>query len=408
VSSELTIASPTAAAGPLKQREFRLFLAGQAISLLGDAVAPVALAFAVLATTGSSTDVGYVFAARLVPLLALLLVGGVLADRLPRRRVMIVADLLRFASQGATAALLLSGQATLWQLLALQAVHGSASALFDPAIIGMTALTVPSAALQQANAYCAIAMAGAQIAGPLLAAALVVIADPGWALAVDALSFAVSAMFLAALRPPHHAPARHRSFLKQMRDGWTEFSSRSWVWSVVALAALVNALWAALLVLGPAISDASLGGPEAWGIILGAFGIGSALGAVIALRWTPSRPLRVGIALTSLLALPEMLLALRVSTPIIAGGALAAGAGTTIFSALWQTTLQRKIPAAALARVSAYDWLGSLALRPVGLAATGMIAAAVGSRQTLLGAAAISLLAIACTLAIRDVRDLRF
>ena len=160
----------------LREREFRLLFTGQIVSLLGDQMVTIALAFAVLDLTGSVSDLGWVIAAKTAPLVAFLLVGGVFADRLPRRAVMLTADLVRLGSQGAVAVLLLTHSARIWQIAVLQAVAGSASAFFNPASTGLTPLTVSAERLQQANALRGISMASAGIVGPAIGGAIV----PAW------------------------------------------------------------------------------------------------------------------------------------------------------------------------------------------------------------------------------------
>jgi MFS family permease len=183
--------------GALRERQFRLLFTGQIVSLLGDAITGVALAFAVLDLTGSATDLGYVFAAKTVPLVGFLLVGGVFADRLPRRAVMLTADVLRGAAQGTVAVLVLTHNAHIWEIVVLQAVAGTASAFFNPASTGLTPMTVSPERLQQANSLRGLSMASAGILGSVISGALVAGVGPGWALAIDAASFGVSALFLA-------------------------------------------------------------------------------------------------------------------------------------------------------------------------------------------------------------------
>src|SRR5918912_3498257 len=191
----------------LRRRDFRLLFTWQVVSLVGDGMVAVALAFAVLDLTGSVADLGFVLAARNVPLVAFLLVGGVYADRLPRRTVMVAADLVRCASQGTLAALLISGHAHLWQLLVLQAVHGTGSAFFNPASIAVIPETVEAELLPEANALRGIAFAVGDLVGPALAGILVVAFGSGWTIALDAATFALSAAALAGVRPaPREAP----------------------------------------------------------------------------------------------------------------------------------------------------------------------------------------------------------
>jgi MFS family permease len=391
----------------LSEREFRLFFTAQASSFVGDGMVPVALAFAVLEVTGSATDLGIVLAARWVPLIGLLLVGGVLADRVSRRRAMIAADLARFGAQGVLAVLLLTGDAQIWQMVVLQGVHGAATAVFNPATTGLVPLTVTAGRLQQANALRGLAQAGGEIAGPALAGVLVATVGAGWAIAVDSGSFAVSALCLAALRLPPQARAAGASFLAELREGWQEFAGRTWVWATVASAALGNCLFSAMIVLGPVIAERDLGGAGPWGLILAAFGVGSFAGGVVALHVHVRRPLLVGSAVCSLSGLPLLLLAAPAPAGLIAAGGLLGAAGLMLFNALWETTLQANIPEAALSRVSAYDWFGSLAFRPVGLIAVGPLAAAIGDSETLLLAGVLQIAAMLALLLVPDVRHLR-
>jgi hypothetical protein len=197
--------------GVLAERDFRLLFTGQVVSQLGDAFTPIALAWAILDLTNSAGDLGYVIAARSVPLVGFLLVGGVFADRLPRRAVMVGADLVRLGTQSTTAILLLSGSARIWELAALQAAHGAATAFFNPAATGLTPQVVSPERLQDANGLRGIAMSSSGILGLTLSAALVAGIGPGWALGADALTFLVSAICLAALHPllrPSCRPSR--------------------------------------------------------------------------------------------------------------------------------------------------------------------------------------------------------
>jgi MFS family permease len=382
----------------LRERQFRLLFTGQIVSLFGDALTGVALAFAVLGI-GSATDLGYVFAAKTVPLVGFLLVGGVFADRLPRRAVMLVADVVRFGAQGSVALLVLTHTAHIWELVVLQAVSGTASAFFNPASTGLTPLTVSPERLQQANALRGLSMASTGIIGAAVSGGLVATVGAGWALAIDAATFAVSAFFLAQLQLPAHVKLAAQSFLGDLREGWREFASRTWVWVIVLAASIGNMMSSIFVVLGAVISKESLGGPGAWAAILVALGVGSLVGGVVSLRVHVRYPLFFGSSLLGFLALPTALLALRAPVVVIAAGALLAGGSNMIFNALWETALQQHIPPAALSRVSAYDWFGSLAFQPLGLVIAGPAAVAVGASTTLwisaAGILAMALLAVA-------------
>ncbi|MDQ3866390.1 MAG: MFS transporter [Actinomycetota bacterium] len=392
--------------GPLAERRFRLFFVGQTVSLLGDGMTPLALSFAVLGLTGSAADVGYVFGARMAPLVVLLLVGGVVADRVSPRTVVIGSDLVRFGSQAALAALLVSGRAEIWHLVALQAVNGAATGFFFPAVTGVAPRVVSRERLQQANALRNLAASGGEIAGPAFAGVLVATVGAGWALAVDAATFGVSAAFLAAVKLPSHDALPRQSFLRDLRDGWDEFRGRTWLWSGVVAAGLGNMVWTAFTVLGAVVSKQSLGGAGAWALILSSLSAGAFVGGLVALRVHPRRPFVAAFATYLLLPIPCVLLALELSPFVIAAGALAAGGGLIFGNTVWETTLQEQIPAAALSRVTAYDWLGSLALQPLGFALVGWVSGTVGVAPTLWFAAAALVATSATVLAVPSVRAL--
>ncbi|MEN8649778.1 MFS transporter [Streptomyces sp. 21So2-11] len=390
----------------LRERDFRWFFLGSLASLVGDYMAPVALAFAVLAI-GGPEDLGLVLAARVVPLLALMLIGGVIADRLPRRTVMLWADAVRAAGQGVLAALLLTGSAHIWQLVALQVVHGTASALFMPAITGLVPQTVPAERLQEANSLFSLARAAGNVAGPVLAGLLVAFAGAGWAIAADAATFAISGVCLCFL-PKAIVSARlsARTMLSDLREGWREFTARRWVWTTVALASLANMFQAAYLVLGPALVNDRLGGPVAWGLIVGSFGAGACSGGLATLWLKIRLPLRSGALAVSLFSAPILALALELPAPAVAFAAFIGGFGLTFFNTLWETTLQSRIPNDRLSRVSAYEWLGSMACQPLGMLLIPLVAASTGPRPVLWVCGVALLVMFPCLLLIRDVREM--
>jgi predicted MFS family arabinose efflux permease len=376
-----------------------LLFTGQLISLLGDSFTSIALAFAVLDLTGSASDLGYVFAAKTIPLVTFLLVGGVFADRLPRRAVMLVADVTRLGSQGAVAVLVLTHNAQIWEIVVLQAVAGTASAFFNPASTGLTPMTISPERLQQANALRGLSMASTGLIGTAIGGGVVTLAGPGWALAVDAASYGASAYFLAQIRLPPHVTLPPQSFLADLQEGWREFVSRTWVWVIVVAASIGNMMSSVFVVLGAVVSKRALGGPLAWTVILSALALGSIAGGYVSLRIHVRRPLFFGSSLLGFLALPMALLAVHAPALLIAAGALVAGGGNMIFNSLWETALQRHIPPTALSRVSAYDWFGSLAFQPLGLIAAGPVAVAIGTGATLwiaaAGVLAMAVLAVA-------------
>lgn len=390
----------------LRNRNFRLLLAGQAVSALGDRMVVLALAFAVLEIGGSASDVGLVLAAGAAPLLVTVLLAGVVGDRLPRRRVMVAADVIRVASQGAMAALLIADTAEVWSLALLAAITGLAAGLFGPASTAILPELVDSSDLQQANALRWTGVSTGEILGPVVAGVIVAAAGAGWAVGVDALTFAVSAACLLAIRMADKPAREPNSFLNDLRDGWNAFRSRRWVWTVVAYFAVGNLFWAAWSALGPIVAEDELGGAAVWGVVLAGQGVGALTGSLAATRARPARPLLMVAFAEGLFCLPLGFLAAGVPGAILVGAAFLSGNGLTLGMSVWETTLQRHIPGAELARVSSYDWFGSLAFFPIGLAIWGPIAAAVGTSAALW----IAFLAFAATLgalvAVPDVRRL--
>jgi predicted MFS family arabinose efflux permease len=391
----------------LRERQFRLLFTAHAISALGDFLVPVALAFAVLDLTGSASDLGFVLTARLVPLVLFMLAGGVWADRLPRQRLMIGSHLVRLVSQGGLGLLLVMGHARIWELVALQAVHGTATAFFRPASGGIVPQTVSPERLHQANGLMWGAIGVAGFAGPAIAGVALATVGAGWAILGDATTFALGAYLLARLRLPPLERAPREHFLHELAAGWREVVSRRWLWtSIASFAVFQLAVIAAFSVLGPLVAKRSLGGASAWATLAAAFGIGSIVGNFFALHLRPRRPLRFAFGFT-LLCFPSLfLLAFAAPLPLIAATELASGLAIGLSGAMWETTLQEHVPEAALSRVSAYDWMGSTVLRPAGLAAVGPIATVVGVRTTLIAAGLLGLISNLVLLGLREVRTL--
>jgi MFS family permease len=394
--------------GALEDREFRLLWLGQATSALGSSLVPVALAFAVLELTGSASALGLVLATAFASRVVFLLLGGVAADRLPRQSVMLAADLLRTVSQGLVAVLLVTGHAHLWQLVVLFALFGAGDAFFSPASTGLVPETVRAELLQQANALMSLSRSVAFVAGPTISGLLVAGVGAGWVFAIDSATFAVSSVSLGLLSLPRQVDGTpYARLLAELRGGWLEVKSRSWVWLTILRFSLSNLAIAPLFVLGPLVAEESLGGATAWGLIGTAGGIGAVLGDAAALRLRPRRPLMVGGLAVALWALEPALLVRPFPTAVIAVAA-AIGFGASGFSnALWFTALQERIPRQALSRVSSYDWLGSIVLQPAGFALAGPLAGVIGVPATLLASAAVQASGCIAVSFMPSVRGLR-
>lgn len=336
-------------------------------------------------------DVGLVLAATRVPLTLFVLVGGVVGDRLPRRRVMLASDALRFATQGVAAALLLTHNARLWHLLVLFAVSGAAQAFFNPAGIGLVPELVPAEVLQEANALMNFARNSSALAGQLLGGGLVAAVGAGAAFAIDSGSFVISAVALGFLSISGAVPTKLAgAFLHELAEGWGEFRSRTWLWVGTLHVALLNTFaLVAFFALGPVVAQKSLGGAASWGFIGAGFAAGFIAGSTVAVLWRPRRPLVVAFAVI-FFAAPQLAL-LAVAAPVVAVAAASffGGAQASVWGALWTTTIQSEIPSTSLSRVAAY---GSLVLVPAGFAAIGYVAAAT-SISTVLWAGAVWIVA---------------
>lgn len=401
--------SPSSLAGGLsvlRESNFRWFFLGQCASVLGDGMVAPALAFATLNLTGHVSDLGIVLAAGAGSQALFLLAGGVIADRLPRDALMLGSDLVRAVSQALLATLLITGVAQVWHLLVLQVVHGIAAALFIPAAPGLVQATTRPEQRQPANALRVLALSASLVAGPAAAGLLVVTAGPGWAIAVDAATFLASAVCLSRLRLGHAPRLRARRFTRDLADGWREFRSRRWVWSIIAAASLMNLLYAGFSVLGPAISVRSLGGAGAWALISATFGAGCLGGGFVALCVRPRFPLRAGVISMAAFACPTLALAAGFAVRAVAAAAFCGGLVMMVFNTLWETALQQHIPAATLSRVSAYEWAGSVACQPLGFALVAPVAGRVGMQATLWTAGALQIVVALAPLLLPEVRTL--
>jgi MFS family permease len=348
-----------------------------------------------------------VLAARVLPMVVFMLVGGIWADRLPRNRVMVVSNVVSAMTQTVVAVLLFSGTAEVWQLVVLAAMNGTAGAFFFPASSGIVPQTVPESLLQQANAALRLGLNSASIVGGALGGLVVGLTSPAAGIAVDAASFLLSAMLVSRIRLSPALRLEATNFLADLALGWREFSSRVWLWVIVLQFGIVNAIEVGTEgVLGPAVAKEHLHGAIGWGFVLAADAVGLMGGGLLLLRMRPRR-LLLTATLSFVLTVP-FLFGLAIPLPLagVAALALVAGIGAQTSSVLWDTTMQQEIPHDRLSRVYSYDALGSFALIPLGLAVAGPIAEAIGTNKTLYAAGLISLAATLAVLLVRDVRTL--
>lgn len=339
---------------------FRNLFFARLLTVLGNGIAPIALAFAVLDIGGTATDLGLVVASRSIFNVAFLLIGGVLADRYSRSLVLLSSSTIAALSQGVVAWLVLDGTATVMALAVLGTINGAAAGIALPASSAMVPQTVPAHNLRAANAFIQVGIYAGTVIGASLGGVLISTIGPGWGLAVDALGFAASAPLYFFIRTnPASALLSNTNILQDLRDGWKEFIARSWVWAIVAQFTIINAAFSGVvMILGPIVADASFG-RAGWGIIVAAQSIGLIIGSFIALRWRPRRDLLIGVMLVSLCAVPIVLLSMVSSVFVLMGGFFIAGIGFGQFGVVWANSLQTHIPPDKLARVYAYDAMGS-------------------------------------------------
>jgi MFS family permease len=392
----------------MRIRDFRLLFLGRTISTVGNAFTSVALAFGILDATGSVRDVGFVLASQLAATVLMLLFGGAWSDRSSRRLVLTASSVVSAGAQASVAALLLTDSATLPALAVLAALVGAASAFAQPAQSGALPQVVPADLLQSANALFSVVRNSASIGGAALAGVLVAATSPGWALAADAASF-VGYAGLVWRMSPLPPTGQRSSILAELREGWSEFTARTWVWAIVLQFSVVNVAYVATLdVYAPIVARDDLGGAAAYGAITAALGVGGVAGGLTMARWRPRLPLLVatfgiGVGIAVFVGL-----AARAPLAMLVPLAAVTGVGLEVFSVLWASSLQEHIPAARLSRVVAYDSLGSYAVVPVGYALAGPAITALGSVHAALWAAC-ALLAVPtiAVLAVHDVRHLR-
>ncbi len=389
-------------------RDFRLLLADRLIAPAAFAFSLVGVSFAVLNATGSTADLSYVLAAQIAPSLVFTLIGGVIADRIPPQRVIIAGNIMIALGEGTFGLLVLGQQAQLWQMILLETLTGTGMAIFYPASQALLPRLVPGELLQQASALSRLAMNAAQMGGAAAAGIFVAAAGPGWALATCGVGTLLSVPLLLAIQSVPAEPRQRPGMFRELREGWSEFRSRTWLWAIVAQFCVIMMAWyGSFQVLGPVVAKEHLGGPAAWGAITAAEAVGLVGGGLVSLRFSPRRPMRFVVLIGAAMAISPLSLAMLWPLPVICLAAFGLGVTTEIMMVQWTVVLTRNVPAAKLARVFAYDALGSVMAMPAGALVAGPVAAAIGVSATQYGAVALILAASALALIPKDVRLMR-
>jgi MFS family permease len=404
---------------PLAHRDYRLLVGGMSVSLLGDGLFLVALAWQVYALSNAPTALASVGIAMTIPTIVCLLLGGAVSDRYDRRIVMLCADAVRALGLATLAFLSVSGRLQLWELMAVAVGYGAATAFFDPASDALVPELLPSETLAQANSLDQLIRPLAlRLAGPAVGGVLVGAIGVGWAFGLDAASFVVSAATLLAMSPVRRAADAEDggedsgaapSMRREVAAGLRYVRSQPWLW-----ATLVSAAIAYLLFMGPTevlvpfiVKNRLSDGAGALGLVFAAGGLGSLLCAiVIGQRGLPRRSLTFMYIVWTLatLAIAGYGLAGRLWGLMLAS--IAFNTLETAGTIAWSTAKQRLVPTRLLGRVSSLDWLISIGLLPVSFAITGPVSAALGLRTTLIGAGVLGAAVTFAALLVPGVRQM--
>jgi MFS family permease len=393
---------------PLRNRSFAWYFASRLVNTFGGMMANIALAFAVLDIDDSPTALGQVLAAHTIPMVVLLLWGGVVSDRFPRTLVLQASNIASAVTQGLIAFLVITGAAELWMVVVLSIVHGAVSAIAFPAMASMVPQLVPREQLQPANALLSLTRNGLTVLGPTIGALLVVTVGSGWALAVDAATWLVAALLLLPVKVPPRPRRTSTSTLTDLREGWSFFWSTTWLWVVVVAFGALNMIHTGTIqTLGPAVAeDIEVVGRQGWGFVLSAEALGLLAMTVVLLRVRLERPLFWGMLAISLAALPMVMLGAEPVLVALVVAAFVGGAGIEVFSMGWNLAMQENIDDDLLSRAYSYDALGSYVAMPVGQLLWGPLAVWLGSGPVLVGSGIAYAVICGLVLCSRSVRTL--
>lgn len=392
----------------LSARDFRLLWLSQTASVIGDGLVLVAIGLFVTRLTGDPSDVALVLVAYSTPLVLLVLLGGVVADRLPRQRLMVASDVARALLHGTLALLIVTGAVRIWHMVVIGVLFGTAEAFFRPAYTGLVPQTVGEDQIQSAQALTGVSREVAEIVGPALATALVLGVGGAAAFALDAATFVVSALLLSRVRSRARGePAERATVGRELAEGWRAVRERAWVWAtIVAFSIALMTALAPFFVLGASIAREVYGSDAVYGLANAAWGVGTVTGAVVGSRWRPRRPLFAGVLAAVPWPLCLAVFALGPPRTVLYACMAAAGVGIGLFAVWWETALAQRIPPHLLSRVSAWDWMGSLLLLPVGYLLAGALADPVGGPELLVAGGLVGTAVMALALLPRSTREL--
>jgi MFS family permease len=391
--------------GPLRSSQFRWYYGGQTTSSFGSAMTPVALAFAVLAVRDGQHLLGFVLAAEIIPNVAFVLLGGSMADRYRRDTLIRLSNLGAGISQAGVAAVVLTG-ASPYLIFPLAVVNGVLGAFTSPAMRGIIPEIVPREDIRQANSLMSTSRSAAKIVGPSVAGVLVATVGGGWGIGIDAASYLIAAACMTRVKVASSPPAPGDSLLSQMREGWSYFRRRRWIWSVTAACTLMNLIQMGVWqVLGPIIAHNTFGSAQ-WGLTMTVMAVGVLAASLVMIRISLRRPLRDGLIAAAAAGLPMIVLGQGWAVPYLMVAAALSGFGATSFGVAWDTSLQQGVPGDKLSRVCAWDNFGSYIAIPVGQVAVIPLADAFGySTVATVGGASFIVISL-LPLLVRGVRSM--
>jgi len=379
------------------------------ISNVGNGLSPIALAYGVLSIPGADgKDLSIVMAARFIPMVALMLLGGVVGDRYKRNRVVGGTDIIGSVFVAISAISFIGHFPSVWLLAFMGAIFGVLNALWWPAMTGVLPEILPKTNLKDGNAIVALSSNIGFVLGALLGGTLVTLYGSGWALLIDAISFLIAGFLVWNLDLPAMPERENNSVIHDLKIGWREFISRPWVIAIVCSFAIINMCFEAMWqVLGPLAYDQGTSGPRNWSLNLAAVTTGMICGSVIALKIKLKRPLVSSMILMAAASVWNFAIASSQPLLIVMACGFISGLSIDIFMVQWNTAMQTHIPEESFSRVAAYDAFGSFGIAPIGVAFAGPAAAYFGITTTLWATGILTFIAALASLSVKSLRTLK-
>lgn len=387
---------------------FSMLAASRFVSNVGNGMSPIALAYGVLSIEGSDgSDLSLVMAARFFPLIIFMLFGGVIADRFQRNRIVGGSDVIGSFLAGTSAISFIFGFPNVWILVVMGALFGILNALWWPAMSGVLPEILPKEKLQEGNAVIGLMNNIGYISGTLLGGVLVASFNAGWALLVDAISFFIAGLIVWNLDLPSKTRIESPGIIHDLKVGWREFISRSWVVTMVFTFAIINMAFESMLqVLGPLNFNDPDTGPRYWSLNLAGMTAGMMIGGFIVLKMKFKRPLFISMILIAISVMWDFALALQMPLIICVLAAVFSGLTIEFFMVTWATSMQTHIPEESYSRVNAYDSLGSYGIAPLGIVIAGPLAGHFGVSTMLIATGTLTFIAACASLTVKSVRNL--